>query len=773
MVIAWAVVLAVAAVAMAALPLLGLLGFESSLVLAVLVSFAGAHLGARAVAEARQVPVPPSPLSIFARALGTTLLLLAAPLAILAANALRVRNCNLAVGFAWFALLPGLSAVTATAAGLWGGLLVRRWALAGVGIVLASIAWGVWRFYAAPPVFGFDPFVGWFPGSLYDEELSVDTGLLVARGVHLVGVAAALALAAALADPSLRLSLARARRRPLAIALGLVAAWAGARTLAQPRIAPDAASMEKSLGARKETAHLVLLYSPTGPWAREIDLVATDAEFRYDQLAKTLGIAPATKITCWLFDDTASKRRLLGAAHTQIAKPWRREVYIQYDAFPHPVIHHELAHVFAGEWGDPIFHVARRGALFNVGLIEGVAVAAGDRPARLSLDEQVKAMRALGLEPRLSSVLGLGFLGEPPARAYTVAGSFVHFLLERYGAEKFGRVYRAGGSEASFTAAYGKPLATLGAEWSGVIDATPLADRERDVSAERLRRPSVFRKTCAHDMAVRREEARARAAAGDHAGAIGVWQTVCADQPDDVEPLLQITDLKLAADDEAGALAVARSVADHPSASDSQKARALMLIGDRALAHTFSAGGSSVPGAPAAATPDPPEGPARAAAIAAYRRALALHLDDDTTRQLHARMIAAEHPGRFGAALGHYLIGDGTPRDTALDPLRAQQVVDAAPDEGMGHYVLARMLLNHRQWDEAHAEATRAVTLGLPGREFTVAALRIAAGASFHAARYEAAATEFSQLAVEPGADAGTVREATEWIARSRFFARR
>src|SRR5207244_4084807 len=110
-----------------------------------------------------------------------------------------------------------------------------------------------------------------------------------------------------------------------------------------------------------------------------IDLVADDAEFRYAQVAKALGLDPSTagaKITCYLFADAAEKRRFTGAAQTQIAKPWRREIYLQHQPWPHGAIKHELAHALAARFGDPLFGVARHGVSFDVGLIEGVAVAA-------------------------------------------------------------------------------------------------------------------------------------------------------------------------------------------------------------------------------------------------------------------------------------------------------------------------------------------------------------------------------------------------------------
>ena len=63
-------------------------------------------------------------------------------------------------------------------------------------------------------------------------------------------------------------------------------------------------------------------------------------------------------MTAFFFRDAADKKRLMGAGDTYIAKPWRREVYLQVAAYPHPVLGHELAHVIAGAFGQGPFHVA-------------------------------------------------------------------------------------------------------------------------------------------------------------------------------------------------------------------------------------------------------------------------------------------------------------------------------------------------------------------------------------------------------------------------------
>ena len=45
--------------------------------------------------------------------------------------------------------------------------------------IIASLGWGVWRFYAAPPIFGFDPFLGYFAGTLYERLAASNPAFIV------------------------------------------------------------------------------------------------------------------------------------------------------------------------------------------------------------------------------------------------------------------------------------------------------------------------------------------------------------------------------------------------------------------------------------------------------------------------------------------------------------------------------------------------------------------------------------------------------------------
>ena len=743
-------------------PLFDVLGYEWCLAMAVASSLAGASIGALAVGRERQERTASAVTAADAHAGATVAALwwtatrrvwagLLLPLAAILLNALRVRNCDLAAGIGWFAMLPMLSAAMGAGAGVLAGL-VRPWrgrlgpAALAVAIVVASVAWGVWRFYAAPPIFGYDPFVGYFAGTLYDEEVAITRAFLWARAYHVALLCGWLGLAALLLDSKrLTLSWPTLRARPLgsAVVAFAVAAtlWHGRATLGFQLSADDIA---RRLGGELRTAHFVLHYSPSGPFAREIAAYAEDDELRWHELAELFGKTPAPPVHAFLFDTVAQKRALMGAAHTFIAKPWRREIYLQHDAWPQDVTKHELAHVFGGPFGDPIFGIARRGLQFNVGLIEGLAVAAswpGNGVQALTPHQVVKVLRDARLvdEHTLASVMGPRFFGINAAQAYNVAGSFCRFLVDTRGMDKLLRLYHAAGAGDSWRDIYGVDFDVLRDEWLKMIDAQTVPPVERAVALERLKRPSVFKRVCAHAQALRKQSAHEAAQAGDRARALAEWNAVCAED-DSPENALDRIEALVAAGDYARA---DEALGKLGHVDDVYRARVLMLRADVAVLRGGEANYDALAGLP---------------------------LEEPVARLVTAKREISRWPASEGRTqLLQILAAPAGTRDAALDLVTLQKLADANPERALIHYLLGRQLYGRGRFADAAAELGRALAGTLPDARFTREATRMRGAALFRAGQREEARALFASIADDRDAPEGARLEAREWIARTQF----
>src|SRR5690606_1026612 len=153
-------------------------------------------------------------------------------------------------------------------------------------------------------------------------------------------------LAREVPPPLLRERLARRPWAALIFAVSLVGGLWYALQPARHGFHATLASLEEVLPGTRVTDHSVIHYAPTSEPAREIDVVAAEHEFAWHRLHGLLGRAPAGKIDSFIFPSPELKRRVLGAGNTEVAPPWRLQLYLNHQPFPAAVMHHELAHAF-------------------------------------------------------------------------------------------------------------------------------------------------------------------------------------------------------------------------------------------------------------------------------------------------------------------------------------------------------------------------------------------------------------------------------------------
>jgi hypothetical protein len=677
----WSALLALTALALCFVPLFDVLGYDFAFALGLVTALAAADVGHGAAAAARRGAGAeagggshPTGLGrILLWAMGGALAALLAPLLLSLLNALRVRNCNLGAGFAFFALLPMGTAIFAAPAGALAGFWVRRGGrVLAYALPLLSIVWTLWRLYVDPPVFAFDPFGGYFPGPIYDEAMRPPERLLLFRAANLVWIGAAVAITAAW----VRWRRGPGRGRWLAACLALVLTAGGVALFAARgplRFHLTRGGLRAELRRETRSPHFVAHSDPRGDGtAEDRALVMRDLEFRYQQLERVLGAAPAGPVDVYVFPSSASKKELVGAAGTLYAKPWTREIFVQVDRFPARRLRHELAHVFAGAFGDRVFGVSLAWRLpvprLASGLVEGLAEAAdyGDPDGRSTVHQEARGMMAAGLAPPLAKVVGAGFTTLAGARAYTIAGSFTHYLLRTYGAERLRAAYRSGGD---FQTVYGKSLAALEAGWRAFLETQPLDEQEKARAQERFRHPAIFQKVCARDLAARVQAAREVIYAVPEE-AIALLDTVCSDDPGEPTYRLDLAEAQLSAGNPDKALALDAAVEmDHDLTRPVRARAANHAAGIHYHARRFEE------------------------ATRATERALALATEDGEQRSGLARLRGLRDP-EARATLGRVLFGESPTRsvEAGLVMFLVESFARRFPDEALGPYLLGRQL---------------------------------------------------------------------------------
>ena len=481
-VLAWWTLIAVAGVACTWLPLLNAPGYELSEALALVLTFLGGGLGvAGARKEDRVAPL--------------VVLQLSAVLPALIVAVLRTwlgTPCDPFVNVVFVPLIVLPSAWLVAALSRFIARACQRWwtaTLGWLGLILLSAISTTWPIVFGPQVFAFNHLAGYLPGPLYDESLPVTPGLLFFR-------AATICLALAFSAP----------RKVIGL-IGLLCFFGLELNGVSLGFRMTDSALSTSLGGVIETRTLIIHY-PIAYSDEELERLVGDVEFRHHQIVQFFGAEPSHKSVIWWYRTPEEKQRLVGAAHTQFAKPWRHEVHVNALGFPHPVIKHELVHAIAADWGSKPFGVAASffGLAPHAGVIEGFAVAADNPLDELTLHEWAAAMKKKGLLPDVAKLMSAdGFYGAPPSRAYTTAGSFLRWLEETRGKEKLRELYAHG----DFEEVYPVDLATLVQAYEVFLDGVPLEPAAVNQAFGRFRRGSLFDRPCAREVSKLAEEAAA------------------------------------------------------------------------------------------------------------------------------------------------------------------------------------------------------------------------------------------------------------------------
>ncbi len=686
------------------LPLFGGPGYEHSLASGLIVP------AVAAIATAIELSaLELAPLTCVGRGVASGALLAGVAFSTALLHALRVGLCDLSGGAIFFVLTAGVGAILG---GAWGAVVAevgRRRArarrltcvLLALAGPLGGIAVSLARFWGSPMIFAYDPFVGFFSGTLYDTIVDVRTELWTYRAGSLATLAGVALVASVLSrgdNGQLALRPLRADWRATARLLAGVAALGVSLVFAAygPELGhwQTPQSIARALGGRAAGPHCDVLY-PDSLLAEQVALLVRDCEEQLAADETRLDTHVRGRLTAYVFRDGNEKRRLMGAAQTSIAKPWRREVYIQLSSYPHPILGHEIAHVVAGSFGRGPFRIAgSAGGLWpNPGLIEGVAVATSPDDDELTDAQWARAMLDLGILPPVGKIFSLGFLGENAAKSYTIAGAFVAWVLDRWGAS----VVRAWYGGTSIEALSGESWAALDDQFRQSLRGLTMPAQALAYARARFERPSVWARTCPHEVdALNRDGDQCRDERR-FARAVEAYDGVVARDPRDWHARFERARIDVWYGDHDRGRDDLTKIREDDQAPRTWRDRADELLADDDLARGLDE---------------------RAAAI--YRALAARTLDEDAARTLEVKAQSAGDPAARRAIIDLLIGQPGRPVDPWVGALTLGTWAERT-HEPLADYLIGKNLALHADYVRAASWLDSAFDAGVPtasvGRE--------------------------------------------------------
>jgi hypothetical protein len=318
-----------------------------------------------------------------------------------------------------------------------------------------------------------------------------------------------------------------------------------------------AARAQDSLTGSVATTTFDIRFRPGSRAEAHADRVAALVEGDLARILAEVGVPKFPgRIRLCLYDDVAELQRVTGVPSASHSVPLCSHVPCDNDQ----TRVHELVHVVAERFKEK--GPERR----NLFVAEGLANAVLRFVDGVHVDCVAAFHRQRGDLPGLAEIHALddfyGWLQQHPfVDSYDIAGSWVRFLLDEFGAEKVRRYYRG----VPIKDAFGKDLAALEAMWHKRLEKVAMRDGTRRVLQQRFGRTPAERDPDAADLATVLEPASA-------------WQALGADKLRDV---VRTT---------ANGGAVAFELDGKPNEGDWCEARFDMSAGDAAVRCTAKPG---------------------------------------------------------------------------------------------------------------------------------------------------------------------------------------
>ena len=260
--------------------------------------------------------------------------------------------------------------------------------------------------------------------------------------------------------------------------------------------------MQTELGASLETEHFIVYFDPTDISAIEETALKQDLEFRYSEMEAYFKEDPVAwkerKIEVFLYPNTEEQQRLMGTRNTFVARPWTHQMHLRW-TYGSSALAHELSHLFSAPFGGWLMTLPTyNNGVVNIGLLEGVAVAADWPQEQYSPHDVSSVLMEKGLLPNIENAFDpMGFWKNPSGKAYQSMGSFVRWLIDEFGIDKMKMFYQG----VEFYEVYGISLVKAIDDWKSYLKSIHIKKIHKDYILMRFDRQSIFQKVCARRIA--------------------------------------------------------------------------------------------------------------------------------------------------------------------------------------------------------------------------------------------------------------------------------
>ena len=210
----------------------------------------------------------------------------------------------------------------------------------------------------------------------------------------------------------------------------------------------------------KSSAHFVFAYPEGGIAERDIDKIISFCEEKYSFLTTFLGVSLKEKVQWYLFPSREQCFEIM-KEKAGFARPQVNQIYSVYSREENtPSIRH-LALLFSFHLGDTV----NLDPFFQWGFSEYLSHKSKGLSFGMAIVDLQEAEEFLPL-----SMIRKDFYYPPDYVSFAESGSFVEYLINRYGIENFKKVWKREDLSSAIKEIYEKSFKELAEEWEQAVD---------------------------------------------------------------------------------------------------------------------------------------------------------------------------------------------------------------------------------------------------------------------------------------------------------------
>lgn len=354
-------------------------------------------------------------------------------------------------------------------------------------IIAISIILNLYDLLSQPTVKFYSMLLGYFSGPIYDEDIYPDRLLLMYK------------LLSILISISIWLLLFKSSFIKKLILILLIPLFLfTVNTISNLELNRE--KIKAVLGSVYKTEHFDIIYPPDQNWSNDIETIAKLHEYYYTQLKERLNLKTDIRISSFIFRNEDEKKELTGAGRTQIAKPWLKEIYLTPISVTDSKLCHEISHILVGQLLDSPLNLYGkfRGLIPNMAVIEGISVALEPETNILGLHEKAAILLKKNKLPSFKHLFNISkFYSISGSISYSTSGSFIKFLIDKYGIEKFKKILQY----SEFDVVYNKSISEIENEYRDFLSKIEISPQKDYWASVVYNSKGLIDKRCPHELA--------------------------------------------------------------------------------------------------------------------------------------------------------------------------------------------------------------------------------------------------------------------------------